>query len=159
MWFGHRIIKLLFNQSVVSDSWWPPWTPGVPALHYLSDSTQTHVHWVSDAIQPSQPLPPPSPHKRSKTESSAQIWVLRDLFSEKGDVTLQWEEQIFLTNNIGYKELTLWIKQKFPHTLGKMISSLVRNKCSKCNNKANRISAKKVLSWAEYALSYNTQKV
>ena len=27
----------------------------------LSELTQTHVHWVSDAIQNSHPLPPPSP--------------------------------------------------------------------------------------------------
>ena len=36
-------------------------TPGFPVLHYLLEFTQTHVHWVSHAIQPSHPLPPPSP--------------------------------------------------------------------------------------------------
>ena len=30
--------------------------PGLPVHHQLSDSTQTHVHWVSDAIQSSHPL-------------------------------------------------------------------------------------------------------
>ena len=30
-------------------------------LHYLLEFPQTHVHWVSDAIQPSQPLLSPSP--------------------------------------------------------------------------------------------------
>ena len=34
-------------------------TPGFPVLHYLSEFAQTHVHWVSDAIQPSHPLLPP----------------------------------------------------------------------------------------------------
>ena len=28
--------------------------PGFPGLHYLPEFAQTHVHWVSDAIQPSQ---------------------------------------------------------------------------------------------------------
>ena len=28
-------------------------TPGFPVLHYLPDFAQTHVHWVGDAIQPS----------------------------------------------------------------------------------------------------------
>ena len=28
--------------------------PGFPVLHYLPEFAQTHVHWVSDAIQPSQ---------------------------------------------------------------------------------------------------------
>ena len=36
-------------------------TPGFPALHYLQESAQTHVHWVNDIIQPSHPLSPPSP--------------------------------------------------------------------------------------------------
>ena len=35
--------------------------PGFPVLHHLSEFAQTHVHWVSDAIQPSHPLIPPSP--------------------------------------------------------------------------------------------------
>ena len=36
-------------------------TPGLPAHHQLSEFTQTHVHRVSDAIQPSHPLSSPSP--------------------------------------------------------------------------------------------------
>ena len=31
-------------------------TPSFPVLHYLPEFAQTHVHWVSDAIQPSYPL-------------------------------------------------------------------------------------------------------
>ena len=31
-------------------------TPGPPVHHQLPEFTQTHVHWVSDAIQPSHPL-------------------------------------------------------------------------------------------------------
>ena len=31
-------------------------TPGFPILHYLSEFAETHVHWVSDAIQPYHPL-------------------------------------------------------------------------------------------------------
>ena len=36
-------------------------TPGFPAHHQIPELTQTHVHWVSDAIQPSHPLSSPSP--------------------------------------------------------------------------------------------------
>ena len=36
-------------------------TPGFPVPHYLPEFAQTHFHWVSDAIQPSHPLLPPSP--------------------------------------------------------------------------------------------------
>ena len=36
-------------------------TPGFPVLHHLPELTHTHVHQVSDAIQPSLPLSSPSP--------------------------------------------------------------------------------------------------
>ena len=36
-------------------------TPGLPVHHQLPESTQTHVHWVSDAVQPSYPLSTSSP--------------------------------------------------------------------------------------------------
>ena len=41
-------------------------TPGLPVHHQLPEFTQTHVHRVSDTVQPSHPLlpvpsPPPSP--------------------------------------------------------------------------------------------------
>ena len=35
--------------------------PGLPVYHQLPEFTQTHVHWVGDAIQPSHPLSSPSP--------------------------------------------------------------------------------------------------
>ena len=36
-------------------------TPGLPVHHQLPEFTETHVHRVSDAIQPSHPLSSPSP--------------------------------------------------------------------------------------------------
>ena len=36
-------------------------TPGLPVHHQLPEFTQTHVHWVGEAIQPSHPLLSPSP--------------------------------------------------------------------------------------------------
>ena len=36
-------------------------TPGLPVHHQLPESTQTHVHWVGDATQPSHPPSSPSP--------------------------------------------------------------------------------------------------
>ena len=58
-----------FNQSVNSVSQSCPTlcdpmnrsTPGLPVHHQLPESTQTNVHWVGDAIQPSRPLSSPSP--------------------------------------------------------------------------------------------------
>ena len=36
-------------------------TQGLPVHHQLPEFTQTHVHWVGDATQPSHPLSSPSP--------------------------------------------------------------------------------------------------
>ena len=36
-------------------------TPGFPVHHQLPELTQTHVHWVGEAIQPFHPLSSPSP--------------------------------------------------------------------------------------------------
>ena len=52
-----------FSCSVVSDSFDPMnrSMPGLPVYHQLPMFTQTHVHWVIDAIQPSHSLSSPSP--------------------------------------------------------------------------------------------------
>ena len=66
------LILLLFSRQVMSNSLWPHncSTPGFPVLHYLPEFAQTHVHWVSDAIQPSHPLlSPSSSAKTYSTES------------------------------------------------------------------------------------------
>ena len=44
----------LYNHMICS-------IPSFPALHCLPEFAQTHVHWISDAIQPSHPLLPSSP--------------------------------------------------------------------------------------------------
>ena len=51
-------------------------TPGLPVHHQLLEFTQTHVHRVCDAIQPSHPLSSPSPpaHNPSQHQSLLQ-WV------------------------------------------------------------------------------------
>ena len=42
--------------------------PGLPVHHQLPEFTQTHVHRVSDAIQPSHPLSSPSPPAPSPSQ-------------------------------------------------------------------------------------------
>ena len=58
----HSLAPLLFNCSVMSECFWPHRLqhPGSSVLHYLLEFTQTHVHWVGDATQPSHPLLFPS---------------------------------------------------------------------------------------------------
>ena len=55
-------------------------TPGLPVHHPLPESIQTRVHWVAHAIQPSHPLPSPSPpalnlsqHQSLSNESALHV--------------------------------------------------------------------------------------
>ena len=50
-------------------------TPGFPVLHQVPESTQTHVHWVSAAIQPSHPLLSPSPALNLSQHQGHFQWV------------------------------------------------------------------------------------
>ena len=51
-------------------------TPGFPDLHHLLELAQTHVHQVSDAIQPCRPLSPPSPPALSLSQHQGLFqWV------------------------------------------------------------------------------------
>ena len=62
-----ELLKIMFQFSSVAQSCptlCDPMNhsmPGLPVHHQLMESTQTHVHWVSDAIQLSHPLSSPSP--------------------------------------------------------------------------------------------------
>ena len=55
-------------------------TPGFPVYHQLLEFTQTHVHWVGDAIQPSHPLSSPSPPTFNLSQhqvfsSESVLWI------------------------------------------------------------------------------------
>ena len=51
-------------------------TPGLPVHHQLQEFTQTHVHQVSDAIQPSHPLSSPSPPAPNPSQHQSLFqWV------------------------------------------------------------------------------------
>ena len=51
-------------------------TPGLPVHHQLPEFTQTHVHRVSDAIQPSRPLSSPSPPAPNPSQHQSLFqWV------------------------------------------------------------------------------------
>ena len=50
--------------------------PGLPVHHQLLEFTQTHVHRVSDAIQPSHPLSSPSPPAPNPSQHQSLLqWV------------------------------------------------------------------------------------
>ena len=70
-------------------------TPGFPVFHHLPEFSQTHVYWVSNAIQPSHSLLYPFP----PTFSCSQIQGLSQTFGSLDQVTnileLQLQHQSF----------------------------------------------------------------
>ena len=61
-------------------------TPGLSVHHQLSEFTQTHVHWVCDAIQPSHPLLSPFPP--APNSSQHQSFLMSQLFTWGGQSTV-----------------------------------------------------------------------
>ena len=57
---------------------------GIPVLYYFPEFAQTHVHQVSDAIQPSYPLSSPSPLALSLSQHS--------VFSNESALCIRWPE-------------------------------------------------------------------
>ena len=66
-------------------------TPGLPIHHQLPELAQIHVHWVSDAIQPSHPLSSPCP---------ASIFPSIKVFSNESALHMRWPKYWSFSFNI-----------------------------------------------------------
>ena len=60
-------------------------TPGLPVHHQLLEFTQTHIHWVTDTIQPSHPVVPFSSCPQSLAASES--FPMSQLFAWGGQST------------------------------------------------------------------------
>ena len=67
-------------------------TPGLPVHHQLPEFTQTHVHGVGDAIQPSHPLSSPSPPALSLSQ--------HQVFSNESALCIRWPKYWSFSFNI-----------------------------------------------------------
>ena len=99
MLFSHSVMSTLCNPMDCN-------TPGFPVLHYLPDCAQIHVHWVSDATQPSHPQLPASPPALNLSQhqglfqwvsSSHQVAVFA-VSSSHQVLELQLQHQSFMTD-------------------------------------------------------------
>ena len=70
-------------------------TPGLPVHHQLLEFTQTHVQWVSDAIQPSHFLLSPSPPAYNLSQHQGN-W----LFSNESVLQVRWPKYWSFTFSI-----------------------------------------------------------
>ena len=103
-WEWSDQIRDQISRSVVSNSLRPhePSTPGLPVHHQLPEFTQTHIHWVGDAIQPSPPLSSPSPPVPNPSQRQSLFqWVSS---SHQVTVYIVWVEA---SSHLEYVERTL----------------------------------------------------
>ena len=70
-------------------------TPGLPVCHQLLESTQIHVHWVGDTIQPSQPLLSPSPPAFNLSQYQGLFKWVSSLHQEAKVLEFQLQHQSF----------------------------------------------------------------
>ena len=89
-----------FSRSVMSNSLWPHEPqharPPCPSPTPGVDNSQTHVHWVSDAIQPSHPLSSPL--------LLLSIFPSIRVFTNESTLCIKWPK---------YWSFTVWLKIKF----------------------------------------------
>ena len=103
-------------------------TPGLPVHHQPPEFTQTHVHWVGDAIQPSHPLSPPSPPALSLSQHRG---LFHQLFASGGQgigVSASTSVLPVSTQDWSPLEWTGWISLQ-----SKGLSSLMQHHCSKAS--------------------------
>ena len=96
-------------------------TPGFPVLHHLLEFAQVHVHWIDDAIKPSQPLLP---------SSLTSVFPSIRVFSNELAVCVRWLKYWSFSFSISpsseYSELTSFILMyKWNHKGGVLMMGLV----------------------------------
>ena len=69
--------------------------PGLPVHHQLPEFTQTHVHRVSDAIQPSHPLSSPSPPAPNPSQHQGLFQRVNSLHEVAKALEFQLQHQSF----------------------------------------------------------------
>ena len=70
-------------------------TPGLPVHHQIPELAQTHVHWVSDAIQSPHPLPSPSPPAFNLSQHQGLFQRVSSLYQVAKVLEFQLQHQSF----------------------------------------------------------------
>ena len=90
--------------------------PGFPVVDHLPELVQTHVHWVSGAIQPSYPLLYPSPPAFLQSFPASGSFPMSRLFTSDGQSIGASASASVLPGNIqGWFPLGLVLKSLLQH--------------------------------------------
>ena len=112
-------------------------TPGLPVHHHFPESTQTHVHWVSDAIQPSHPLSFPSPPALNLSQHQG--------LSNESALHIQWPKYRSFSFNISPSNehpglISFWMDWLDLLAVQGTLKSLLQHHSSKASNLSARLS-------------------
>ena len=102
--------------------------PGFPVLQYLPEFVQIHVHWVSDAIQPSHPVTPFScPQSFPTSQSFPMNWSFT---SDNQSIGVSTSASVLPVNSQGWfpLELTCLISL-LSREISRVFSSTTIQKC------------------------------
>ena len=120
----------LFSSSVTYNALQPHGlnTSGFPVLHHIVRFTQTHVHWVYDAIQPSHPLSSPSPPDFDLSQLQGLFQWISSLHKVAKVFTASVSASVFPMNIQGWLPLGLtgWISSKFKGLSGVFSNTTVQ---------------------------------
>ena len=100
-WFRKRLMKMVIYTQFSSLSrvrLCNPMNhsmPRLPVHHQLPEFTQTHAHWVGDAIQPSHPLSSPSPPAPNPSQHQGLFQVVNSLHEVAKVLEFQLQHQSF----------------------------------------------------------------
>ena len=70
-------------------------TSGLPVHQQLPEFTQTHLHWIGDAIQPSYPLSSPSPSDFNLSQHQGLFQWISSLHQVAKVLQFQFQHQCF----------------------------------------------------------------
>ena len=87
-------------------------TPGLRVHHQLSEFTQTHVHWVSDAIEPFYPLLSPSPPVLNLSQHQGFSLFIISCYLCLGIYFFNFNS-LFETSNFRYRRIALTIASHY----------------------------------------------
>ena len=160
-------------------------TPGLPVHHQLPEPTQTHVHRVGDAIQPSHPLSSPSPPAFNLSQyqglfqwvsSSYQVAKVLELKQKQTKKHKQWPvtlEEVklaqlcpslcdpmeYTVHVILQARILEWVA--FPFSRGIFPTQESNPSCPYCKRILNQLSHKgspRILEWVAYPFSSRSSR-